>query len=50
MEKKRLTIEFPYELWRDFKRASIDVGKPMRTIIVELIREWLQKVKDITKK
>lgn len=45
MEKKRLTIEFPEDVWREFKKAAIDAGKPMRTIAVELIQEWLKKIK-----
>lgn len=49
MEKKRLTIEFSEELWREFKKAAIDVNKPMRTIVVELITEWLKKEKGTTK-
>jgi hypothetical protein len=49
-ERKRLTVEFPEELWPQSKKSAIDADEPMRTIVVELIEEWLKKAKGMTER
>jgi predicted DNA-binding protein len=46
MDKKQVTIRMPEQTWRNFKHASIDAGKPMNVITLELIEEWLKKLRD----
>ena len=40
---KKFLIELPYELWLELKMEALKQGKPLKTVILEILSAYLKE-------